>query len=334
MPATNFSGVASYGVPLAPGSVYDAFSGPALFVCNRSPLGSPYAQLARGDGTAADKPLPSIADALQKVGSDTTSGARIYVLEGHAENVTASNTFSGTDANGPNTGAQTIPAGCRIIGLGVGRARPTLTFTAAGSTIALAAANSGIENMVLLCPQTGTTTVAAMVTVTAAGCQVMNCTMQMASSATALATTGISLSSAASEFRTESCMAYGTTGTPTSWLSTTGTVGPARVAVRFCDVRLPLSATTGGCIDISANSVTAPVDWEVREGIFANNTANSTVAIKGVTGATGQLIGCGIGIKNATGAATAINPVGNWELIQCFATVPGKAGLIVGTVSG
>lgn len=334
MPATNFNGVASYGMPVFPGSVFDANSGPVLFVCNRSPLGSPYAQVTRGDGTSADRPLPSIADAAQKVSADTTGGARIYVLEGHAENVTASNTFSGTDANGPNTGAQTFPAGCRIIGLGVGRSRPTLTFTAAASTIAFANANCSLENFNLLCPQTGTTTTAAMVAITAAGCQVLACMQQMASSATALATTCISLSSAANEVRVENCFAYGTTGTPTSWLSTTGTAGPARVQVRFCDVRLPLSATTGGCIDTSANSVTAPADWEVRECIFANNTTNSTVAVKLVSGMTGQFLGCGLGIKNATGAATAINPIGNCELIQTFATVPGKAGLIVGTVSG
>ncbi len=334
MPATNFNGVASYGMPVFPGSVADAFSGPVFFVCNRSPLYSPYAQMSRGDGTSMDKPLPSIADALQKVGADTTGGSRIYVLEGHAENVTASNTFSGTDANGPNTGTQTFPAGCRIIGLGVGRSRPTLTFTAAASTIAFSNANCSIENFVMLCPQTGTTTVAAMVTITAAGCQVFNCLQQAASSATALVTTCISLSSAASEARIEGVVAYGTTGTPTSWLSTTGTVGPARVAARFCDVRLPLSATTGGCIDTSANSGTAPVDWEVRESVFANNTASSTVALKFVSGMTGQVKDCGLGIKNATGAATAINPVGNLELIQTFCTVPGKAGLIVGTVSG
>lgn len=335
MPLTQFpNGVTSFGVPGTPGSVYDGFSGPVLFVGNRSPLGSPYASVARGDGLSADRPLPSIADALAKIGSDTTSGSRIYVLEGHAENVTASNTFSGTDAGGPNTGAQVIPAGCRIIGWGQGRAKPTLTFTAAGSTIALANANSSIENINLLCPQTGTTTTAALVTVTAAGCSVIGGTMQMSSSATALATTGISLSSAANEFTVANVNGYTVTGTPTSWLSTTGTVGASRVNVMFNRVRLLLSATTGGIIDTSSASGTAPTNWDIRECDFANLTTNSTVVLKFVSGMTGQVAMCGLGFTNATGAASVINPFGNMENIQTFATTVGKAGLIAGTVSG
>lgn len=324
MPLTNSpGGIASWGVPVLP---QDAFSGPAYFVCNR-------AGVINGPGTSMDRPQVSIADALAKLSTDATQGSRIFVLEGHAENVTASNTFSGA-ALGPNLGAQTIPAGCRIIGLGVGRARPTLTFTAAGSTLTLAAANSGLENMNLLCAQTGSVTNTALVTVTAQGCLLRSLNMQLAATATALATTGVSMSSAANETVFDDVTQYTVTGTPTSGISTTGTTGPSRVKVTRCMLRLLLSSTTGGVIDTSAASGTAPADWDISYSDFANNTAASTVVLKFVASMTGMVRWCGIGFKNATGAATVFNAFGNVENIETYATTVGKAGLIAGTVSG
>lgn len=328
MPITNYpGGLASFGVPVTPGSVYDVFSGPVYWVCNR-------AGVAVGDGTSRDKPLASIADALAKLTGDITGGSRIYVAEGHTENVTASNTFSGTATGGPNTGAQVIPAGCRIIGCGLGRARPTLTFTAVASALALANGNCGLENFNLLCPQTGTTTVTAMIQLTGAACQIVDCLFQLSSSATALANLGINLGAVAHEATIVSCQAYGVTGTPFAFLVSATTTAPNRVFIGWCRIRLPLSVTSSGAIDFSAASAAGPVDLEIRECTFANNTAASTVALKLATNATGQVVRCGLGIKAATGAATAISAIGNAELIECYATVPGKAGLIVGTVSG
>src|SRR4051812_4960432 len=192
MPNTNFpNGATSYGIPLfGQGTLYDMPCGRAWFVCNRAGVTS-------GDGTSRDRPLTSIADAIVQIATtNATLNDYVFVLSGHAENVTASNVFS---ASLVNTGAVTIPAGTRIIGEGEGTNRPVLTFTAAGSTLAFAAAGISLENFVLLCPQTGTTTVAAFVTITAANCGVIGCNMQVASSATALITTAVSLSSAATE---------------------------------------------------------------------------------------------------------------------------------------
>lgn len=280
MPITNYpGGASSFGIPLfGQGSIYDMPCGRAWFVCNRSGV-------TNGDGTSRDRPLTSIADAIVQIATtNATLNDFVFVLAGHAENVTGSNIFS---ASLVNTTAVTIPAGTRIIAEGEGSQRAALTFTAAGSTIALAAAGCTLENFNLLCPQTGTTTVAAMVTVTARACQVIGCNMQLSSSATALCTTGISLSSAAAEFYTSDNLVWGLTGTPTSWLSTTGTTGPNRVYAVRNNVRLPLSAANSGVIDTTANSGTAAADWVVGDNNFANTTAASTVVVKLATGHSG-----------------------------------------------
>jgi hypothetical protein len=329
MPLTNYpGGQTSFGIPLfGQGSVYDMPTGNVWFVCNRTGV-------VNGDGTSRNAPFVSIADALARVvGTNGNQGDVIFVLSGHAENVTASNVFSGTSSTGPNTGAQVIQAGVRIIGEGQSTARPTLTFTAAASTIALANQGSTIENMILLCPQTGTTTTAAMVTVTAAGCKVLSNRFNLSSSATALATTGISTSSAASD-----CMiAWNTgdtvTGTPTSWMAPTGTVGANRITIANNNIQALLSATTGGCVDLTANSGTAPADWNIYGNLFINKTASSTVALKGVANCTGTVAENYLGLQNGSGGATAINTPGNWNMFQNFGGTIGKQGIAITPIS-
>jgi len=322
MPATNFpGGVSSYGIPLfGGGSVYDMPWGNSWFVNNRT-------SIVNGDGTSRDRPFVSLADALARA----TAYDTIYVGPGHAENVTASNTFSGAVAGGPNTGAQAIPQGVRIVGEGMGTNRPTFTLTAAGSTFALANANSTLENIRILCPQTGTTTNATQVAITAAGCMVRACQFQGSSSATALATTCIQLSSAANDTNILENTGFTVTGAPTSWLSTTGTVAPARVAIQRNIIRMILSATGAGIVDVSAASGTAPVDLIITDNCFANLVASSTVTIKGVASAAGI-----VAYNNLTGGTTTnqtttqINTPASLESFQNFVTSGGKWAIVGG----
>jgi hypothetical protein len=322
MPITNFpGGVGSYGIPLyGSGSVYDMPWGKAWFVSNATGV-------VNGDGTSRDRPMVSLADALARASAYDT----IFVGPGHAENVTASMVFSGTNQSGPNTGAQVIPQGVRIIGEGVGTNRPTFTLTAAASTFALANANSTLENIRILCPQTGTTTNATQVAVTAAGCMVRQCQFQGASSSTALATTCIQLSSAANDFMALDNTGFTVTGAPTSWLSTTGTAAAARVYIQRNTVRMILSATTAGIVDMSSASVTPPADWLISDNNFANLVASATVVIKGVASAAGF-----VAYNNLTGGVTTnlttttINTPGSLESFQNFVTSGGKWGIVGG----
>lgn len=330
MPITNFlGGVSSFGIPVTGPGVYDVPPGRVWFVCNRTGATS----VSAVTGTTRDAPFLSIADAVTAIATvNPTLGDVIYVMAGHAENVTGSNIFS---ASLVNTTAVTIPAGTRIIGEGKGNQRPALTFTAAASTIAFAAAGCSIENVQMLCPQTGTTTVAALVTVTAAYCSVVGCDMQMASSATALCTTGISTSSAATGFSVTDCTGWGAVaGAPTSWFAPTGTVGANRINVLRNNVQLVLSATTGGIVDLSANSGTAPIGWLISDNVFANNIASSTVAMKGVASCGGVVQYCSFGITAATGGATAVNTPGSWQMDQVFGGIIGKTGISITPASG
>ena len=133
MPFTNFpGGVSSFGIPQAgQGSLYDMPS-------KKRSCSSATAQALIGNsGTSRDTPFASLADAAKGIATGTgiASGAAVvYVLSGHAENVTGADLYSGSSTNAPAT-ASVFPAGTRIIGEGSGTARPTLTFTAAASAI-------------------------------------------------------------------------------------------------------------------------------------------------------------------------------------------------------
>jgi predicted heme/steroid binding protein len=276
MPLTNWpGGISALGFPAFPGSVYDVPQGNVWFVNNSRTQ----ALQASGDGTSRDRAFVSLADAIAKIATtNPTKGDWIVVGAGHTENVTASNVFGNSLVN---TGAVVIPEGTRIIGEGTGNDRPTFTFTAAASTIALANPCCTLENLQLLCPQAGTVTTAAMVTVTAQGCAVRACMFQGSSSATALVTTGISLSSGANFFSALDNTGFTVTGAPTSWLSTTGTAGPAHMVVLRNTINWILSATGGGVIDVSANSVSGPIDVLWTDNNLGNLKAASTVVILG-----------------------------------------------------
>lgn len=270
---TNFpQGVASFGIPVAgSGSLYDVPSGEVLFVCNR-------AGVANGNGASRDQPLTSLADAAVTIATtNPTKAAQIFVLAGHAENVTGSNIFS---ASLVNTTAVAFPAGTRIICEGFGSNRPTFTLTAAASTILLSTAGCSIENAIILCPQTGTTTVAAMVTVTGASCMIRQCAFQGSASATALVTTGISVGTAAADLQVLDCTGFTITGTPTSFISSASTAAPSRIILARNTINWLLTATTSGIIDMTGASVSGPTDMKIIFNEMSNMTAASTVVMK------------------------------------------------------
>jgi len=86
-----------------------------------------------GGGRNPDAPLATLDYAI---GLCTASkGDMIYLMPGHAETIAAADGF---DAD---------VAGVRIVGLGWGALRPTFTFTATDSDVAIGAHNVSIENV-------------------------------------------------------------------------------------------------------------------------------------------------------------------------------------------
>jgi hypothetical protein len=171
-----------------------------------------------------------------------------------------------------------------------------------------------------------------MVTVTAAGCAVVKCYMQGATSATALYTTGISLSSAANYFTAAQNDGDAVTGTPTAWLATTGTAAAAGVKVISNTVRMPMAAAGTPVLDFTSGTVTPPKDWLIAENNFSNLTAASTVVIKGVAAATGHIVWNNLETVNGA-AATAITTPGNCVMYDNKVAQAGKQSIAV-TVGG
>ena len=86
-----------------------------------------------GYGRNPAAPFDTLAYAI----SQAAAGDRIYVMEGHAEDVTAAGTITQSKA------------GLQIIGLGYGARRPTITFTTnAAATVAVSAASTLIRNFI------------------------------------------------------------------------------------------------------------------------------------------------------------------------------------------
>ena len=154
MTLTNFpNGITSFGIPMV-GSSDLTTTGSIFFVDSGN--------AARGDtpdkGSAPDTPFSTIDFAVGR--TTANNGDIIFVMPGHAENISAA------------TSLVMDVAGVRIIGMGWGRSRPILTYTATGGTIEMDAANCTLENIVFLA---GISAITVGINVDAADCSIVNC---------------------------------------------------------------------------------------------------------------------------------------------------------------
>ncbi len=98
---------------------------------------------AAGYGQNPDAPFLTIDYAIGQ--TTASNGDRIFVAAGHAENMDAYTTAAATAGAGSIT---LDVAGIRIIGQGIGRSRPTLTWTDHTDSITVNAANVSLENFI------------------------------------------------------------------------------------------------------------------------------------------------------------------------------------------
>lgn len=113
-------------------------------------------------------------------------GDIIVVLPGHTENVAVSTYLS------------TLAAGTKVIGVGQGSARPTFTFTAAGSRWTVAAANCMFSNLIL--SGAGGVAVTIGFDITAAGCAFLGCEFVTSATSTSRFDNVMRLSAGADDF--------------------------------------------------------------------------------------------------------------------------------------
>lgn len=200
-------------------------------------------------------------------------GDIVAVLPGHAQNITSANQLSN------------LVAGTKIIGIGDGMERPTLTWTAAASSFLLNKDNVLVENMILnLDPGTGVVTVAAPITISGAGVSIRKCKIRMGTDANSLVTIGVTTTAAADDLVIAGNEVYGGTAAG----ATTGFqfVGADRLKLYGNTISMATSSVNVGVIRFLT---TASLDIKMLFNTVRNNVAASVQAITGMAGLTGEV---------------------------------------------
>lgn len=223
------------------------------------------------DQTLVSRCFPTLNAALAQCRSGM--GDFVFVLPGHTENISSADQMSN------------LVAGTRIIGLGRGNNRPTFTWTAATATFLLDVANVEINNCILnMDPGTGTTTVAAPITISAAGCAIRNCKIRMGTDANSLVTIGITTTAAADDLEFIGNEVYGATAAECTTMIQF--VGADRL--KFCDNTV-VGATSAAAVGVIRFLTTASTDIKMFRNSVRNNKASSSQAITGMAGLTGEV---------------------------------------------
>lgn len=246
--------------------------GQILWVGNRSGLPS-------GDGSNPTYPLASIGGAggaLAKLQGTTNRGHVIFVLPGHAENVSSADYFS-------HTGTANSFA---LVGLGRGTSRPSLTWTTATSTWLIDTANVYIDNFQLFLagPDAAGSalTVAAPITISAPGCGIRNCVGRFGFDSDQIVTIGITTTAAATGLLLEeNSFTADTTAECTTFMDI---IGVDRLVMKNNHFA---GATSAVGVGIVRFATTASTNIELEENVYINRKAASTAAVTGLAGVSG-----------------------------------------------
>lgn len=247
-------------------------------------------------------------------------GDIVIVLPGHTENVDAADDWSN------------LVAGTRIIGLGHGNLRPVFTWSAATSTVLLNVANVSIVNCIL--EMSGDTdvgtalTVAAPVTVSAAGCSLVGCRVNTGVDADRLSTIAITTTADADDFSIVDCWIEGAILAESTTLIRL--VGADRFFMSGCYVYGATSSTTVGVLQMLT---TASLNVLIEDCIFVNKKAASAHAATGMTAATGVVNRCKFGILDDT-TLQGFDTEGLLQFFDCqVSNLEGEAGAAKAPVS-
>lgn len=227
-------------------------------------------------------------------------GDTVIVLPGHAENISTADQMSN------------LVAGTRIIGCGSGNLRPTFTWTAAAATFLLDVANVRLENLILnMDPGAGTVNVAAPITISAAGCQLVNLKIRMGTDANSTVTIGITTTAAADDLEIISCDIYGAVAS----VITTGIrfVGADRLRMLGVRINVGTSADAVGAVQFLTTASTGIL---IEECAFMNLRATATAGFTGMAGLTGLIQSCfaGIGGTGGPGATEGFVTMGSLNI--------------------
>lgn len=265
-----------------------------------------------GAGSGAPAGLDTIYSTVAGVLSlcRANRGDTIIVLPGHTETLTGTDVWSG------------MVAGTKIIGLGSGTERPTFTFaTGATTQLVLNDANVTLDNLIF---QNGAGDVTLAIDVTAASVTIQNCTFFVSDASNKL-TTAFRLSSGANDFHLFNTQIIGGATAITDTFLINAAV--TRLVVDGCYMAASLATTEG----LITNATAAATRVLIKNSVFENNVANSTVALKFMAAVTGTLWRCALGVMVADGAGVgiaALNTPANLRINEVYTATATKASVL------
>lgn len=320
---TGFPGiVASYGNPNPSGVMSNALArywggGEVIFVGNRSGLEA-------GDGSSPRRPMSSLAGtggALAALNGTTNRGHVVFVMPGHAESVSSADWASATGA----------ASDVAIVGLGVGDARPALTWTIAGSSWLQDTQGVVFDGLRLnLEPTTGTVNVAAPITASAKGCAIRHCRIKTGTDANNKVTIGITVTTGADDFTFEDNVVTGAAAaTMTTFLRLTNVDNTVIQRNRI------VCGTTAAAVGPIQELTTACTNLVIRDNFIQNNAASSTACITAALASTTGWIANNF-CRNMTDGSNAqiVVTSGDVQLFQNYGVNnSNETGILLGTPS-
>jgi hypothetical protein len=211
----------------------------------------------------------SVASAL--AGCRANRGDRIVCLPGHTESLATAASW-------------TWVAGVSVIGTGTGDNRAAFTWTAAGSTNVMSAANCAIRNCNLFLAGADAAgsalTVAAPLTMSGAGCEVTDCEIKFGFDADQIVTQGVTV-----------------TGDRCKWLRNNAFGATAAECTAFMDLNAAhdfhmedstfLGATSNVAVGLVRFVTAASLNVRLIRNTYINKKASSTCAVTGLANVSG-----------------------------------------------
>ena len=285
-----------------------------------------------------DAQIAALSDVGQGITSRTASsvdaalvkcvsgrGDVIYVLPGYTESIGAADAWASLSTKTDIT----------IIGMGRGTNRPTFTWTVAGSTMLMDAANFRILNCNLYLAGAhaagSALTVAAPITVSAAGCEISDCTIFYGFDADQLVTIGVTTTAAADFFKFNRNYCYGATAAAcTAFFYAVGAD-----YLQMYDTTI-IGGTSSVNVGVLRFITTASVGIDIRRCVFQNLTAVSVHAVTQMAGVLGHVSDCDFGYLNNSALAGWV-PAGAGDgpqFFRCYsANLAGESGGLTTPIS-
>lgn len=236
-----------------------------------------------------------------------TNGDRIYAMPGHVETVTA--------AGGCALGV----AGVQVIGLGNQGARPKFSYTtAAAASVTVTAAGCSITNCLL--DMTGVASVANGINVTAADFTLSNCRVLLATS-TNQAVIGLLTSAAASRLVVDNCQFYGSNTAGVS--NAINLIGGDGIVIQNSLFQGAFSGTQGAIYGVTTDTT----NLFVAHNKINNLTAGATKAIVLTASSTGMILENKMQILSGTAPITGAAM--SWVGANYYAATIAVAGTLI-----